>query len=399
MGLAYYACLDPLVIVKQGEPKQLKTASPPYATHGRGGDLLSAPLLAPEERAAIDSKRRPRIVRVEGAAWVEFFERVTVTLDRRGKTDWTARFPAGSHPMKALFFRPGEPPLDTLALPSDGGSGRAYLQLDEGGKIRYLEFSFRRYSDSDFRLGSGFSSYPKPPAVFLYPYRSVGLVVVLGGVVLYLFLPRKRRQPGSLRYDEWRVVLSDILGVVFTFFPLVISVLAVGGSLQALNEGWPLFLFLSPFFAGGLLVLWIAAWYGSYEVVPLQEGLGIETFRGKRLYRYGDMISFQPIVFAPPRWLIALSWVVVLASAGAARPGAVGSALLLSSSFGGNIGIRLRSGAMLYVSVTDQMGNISLKGFEGIMDVLRRRGVREITEAIVVRSLGFEVMGSERPAG
>ncbi len=38
------------------------------------------------------------------------------------------------------------------------------------------------------------------------------------------------------------------------------------------------------------------------------------------------------------------------------------------------------------------MGNTALKGFEGIIEALRTRGVKELGEIRIVRSLGMEIV-------
>jgi hypothetical protein len=399
MGMAYLACLDPVVIVKAYEEKRVKAHTPLYPPHVSGGDAFAGPLLSPEDQAVIKIKRQPEVLKVEGKAWMDFFQRVTATLEgSEGGTEWAGRFPSGRHPMKALFFRPDEHPLDTLPAIFTRKANRLYLMRDnDGTPPQYLEVDYRQYSDRDFRLGSGFSQYPEPPVSFLYPYRPMGLLIILAGVAFYLFLPRPGKRPGALCYDWWRVVLSDFLGVMFYLISIAVPIVAVGGTLQIFPEGFIIFLFVSPFFVGGMVILWICAWYGSYQILPAEEGIRITTFRGTRLYHYEDMNFFQPVVFMPPQWLIAASWMAVFASAGAARLGAAGRAFMLSSSSAGSIGIGLRNKAMLFVNVTDQMGGTSLKGFEQIVETLKRRRVRERRDAKTIRSLGLETLRFEVP--
>ena len=107
------------------------------------------------------------------------------------------------------------------------------------------------------------------------------------------------------------------------------------------------------------------------------------------------MAFFQRAVFKPPRWLIFLSWIGIFLSAGTARFGAAGRTLILASSAAGSIAISLKNGRLVFVNITDQMGNTALKGFEQIIGTLKRRGVPEKTGERVIRSLGFETLKLE----
>jgi hypothetical protein len=397
LGLLYLAALDPVVMVKPREEGRVKTpVTPDLPSEPREAPGMS--LLSPEDRARIQKNRQPVMIRVKGVEWEGFFRNVTDTVEGRERgREWTRRFPSERHAPRVLFFRPHEPPLDQLDLSLTKKNHRTYLVLDEDGPARYLEVDYRTYSDRDFRVGSGFNNYPEPPSYLLYPHRQAGFLVLAAGVALYALLPVRRRYPGALKYDRWRVIMGDIVGVSFLALPVVVSMVVVGGTLQAfsLSGGLLVFLLFSPMSLGGLLVLWVSAWYGGYQIVPAAEGLRIVTVRGERLYRYGDMSFFQPVVFVPPRWLIILSWVMVIMSAGAAI-GAAGRALMLSSSSAGSIGIRLKGKVTLFIAVTDQMGGTALKGFQGIVETLRERGVRESAGSRTIRSLGFEALGFEK---
>ncbi|HEY3275356.1 MAG TPA: hypothetical protein VGJ94_01955 [Syntrophorhabdaceae bacterium] len=393
IGTAYLACLDPVVIVKLYERKA-RALVPMSPVSDLSREAIPAePLLLPRDVNAFVAKKQPRILEVEGDEWTQFFERVYATIEgKKEGTPWSGRFPSGAHPMKVLFFRPYESPLDRLSFSSPGKAERFVLRRDDGGRPQYLEVDYRSYSDNDFRLGSGFSSYPKPPLVFLYPYRLAGLILVLIGVGFYLLLPWHVVHPGALRYDRWRIVVSDVLGAILFAFPVVVAVLVKGGTLQVFPDGFFVFLLFSPFFLGGLAVLWVSAWYGTYEILRTGEGLKIITPGKMRFFPYREMTFFQPVVFKPPRWLVILSWVAVLISAGTARLGAAGRAFMLSSSFTGSIAIGLRNGATVFITVTDQMGSTSLKGFDGILETLRRNGVGERRDVKTIRSLGLEIL-------
>jgi hypothetical protein len=72
--------------------------------------------------------------------------------------------------------------------------------------------------------------------------------------------------------------------------------------------------------------------------------------------------------------------------------GAAGRALMLSSSGARGIAVQLKSGGALFVNITDQMGGTAIKGFEAILEELRKKGIPEKSEERQIRSLGFETV-------
>ncbi len=199
--------------------------------------------------------------------------------------------------MKALFFHPDEYPLNTLPEIMHKTANRVYLKIITQDGPLYLNADYREYSNNDFHLGSGLSSYPKPPSFFLYPYRIPGLICIIGGILFYILLPCRARAANVLRYDRWRIMLGDFLAALFCAVPLVLPILIVGGTVQAITNGWPLFIFFCPLFICGIFLLWVAAWWGSYQIALLDQGIEVSSFAGKRFYAFGDMAHFQPVIF------------------------------------------------------------------------------------------------------
>jgi hypothetical protein len=393
IGLAYYAPLDPLVMVKPVEPEKIISKQvPPEGTGGAHPGLL-APLIPPEDRARLRPKREYLVLKVEGPIWRDFFTKVIETTKGRSRTgEWKWRFPADAHALPVLFFRPDERPLQTLSAYFRPNSERFRIMLEEGGKQAYLEIDYRTYSDSQFLIGSGMTSYPHPPARLFFPYRTTGLWIALAGLCFYFVLPAAKRLPGALCYDRWRVGLGDLVGYAFTLLPLALPIFVVGGTKQGYTEGWPLLLLFGLIVPLGLFSLYLTTWFGSFQLVLGDQELGIKSFRGVWNFNYEDMNYFQAVVIKPPRWLIILSWIMVLASAGAARLGAAGRAMLLGSSAASSLAIEMKSGQTLSITLSDQMGSGALKGFEQIAHTLKKQGVGEKKEERVIRSLGFETV-------
>ena len=255
-----------------------------------------------------------------------------------------------------------------------------------------MKAEYRFYSDEDFLIGSGFTNRPTPPTYMLFPYRKYSLWLLLCGFLLYAFLPLRKSHPDEIRYPRWRMVLGDIvallLSVPFFAFPFFMT----GGTLQAFTQGWPLFFFFWPIFFIGLWLWFISAWFASFSLLIGQDAIILSTYKGERKFLFRDMAYFQPVVFKPPKWLIAASWFAALSGRGSAAIGAAGRAMILGSSASGSIGIRMRDGSDVFINVTDQMGNNALKGFDTILKKFKANGVEEKDEVREIRSLGLETM-------
>jgi hypothetical protein len=301
------------------------------------------------------------------------------------------RLPSDKYPLGVLFFRPSEAPVDQLASLFAKSGDEVFLRLGAPGRAIYLKAQYRAYSDDDFHLGSGFTNYPTPPTDFLYPGRTWSPWVALAGLALYIVLPWPKRPSEALAYKRWRVVLCDVAALILTVpffaFPFFIT----GGTVQAITEGWPLFFFFWPVAFLGLVLVWLAEWYSSFALLPLDDRLRIWGPRGERDFPYAAMDFFQPVVIKPPKWLIVLSWVAALSGKGSARIGATGRAMMLSSAQWGSLAIRLKSGKDLFISITDQLGTDTL-GADRIVDALKKAGVKEVDDVREVRSLGLEMV-------
>ena len=343
--------------------------------------------------AYIVEKTKGRLVAGNDAQWAELFDAVAALA--QGKTlaePWKRRLPSDQHPGKVLFFRPEEAPVNALASYFARKHDAVHVVRAAGDKQQYLKAEYRYYSDEDFQLGSGFNNYPTPPTSLLYPYRRYSLWLILFGLAVYAFLPLRRAPPGAIRYPRWRMVLGDIvallMSVPFFAFPFLIT----GGTVQAFTQGWPLFFFFWPVLFLGLWLWFISAWFASFTLLIGPDRLSLSTYKGEGEFLYRDMAYFQPIVFKPPKWLIAASWLGALAGRGSAQIGAAGRAMILSSSAWGSLGIRMRDGSDVFLNITDQMGNDALKGLDTILENLRANGVEEKTEVREIRSLGLETM-------
>lgn len=343
--------------------------------------------------AYIGEKTKDRLVVAEGQQWQELFDASMAVAQGKAVAErWKKRFPSDKYPAKALFFKPSEPPIDSLTPHFRKHLDSVFLARSDGNRTQYLKAEYRSYKDEDFQLGSGFTQRPTPPSYMLFPYRQYSLWLILGGLLLYVFLPSPKRHPEAICYPRWRMVLGDLVALLLSIPFFALPFFITGGTLQTFTQGWPLFFFFWPVLLFGIWLWFISAWFASFSLVIGQDRLILSTYKGERQYLYKDMAYFQPVVFKPPKWLIVASWLAALSGKGSAQIGATGRAMILSSSATGSLGIRMNDGSDFFINITDQMGSDALKGLDRILMILKENGVEEKDEVREIRSMGLETM-------
>ncbi|MBI2831603.1 MAG: hypothetical protein HYX79_05025 [Chloroflexi bacterium] len=110
----------------------------------------------------------------EGNEWEGLFSHVMSITEGKGvPTEWSKRLPSDQHPMKVLFFRADEPPVNTFSKYFRKANDRVYVSRTKGDRTEYLELEYRVYSDDDFHFGSGLSNYPHPPTYLFFPLPNI----------------------------------------------------------------------------------------------------------------------------------------------------------------------------------------------------------------------------------
>ncbi len=342
----------------------------------------------------IAEKTRGSLVEVRGPAWENVFAGIKAAdANESGGKEWLNRVSADEKRWgftgKSFFFKPGEEPVAGISGRLRENAEILYLALGAGEAVSYLEAEFHVFSADDFHFGSGFSHMPKPPAAFLFPYRKFGLPAMLLGLALYVFLPRRKREKGAIAYPHWRLILGDfasfLLFVPFFAMPFFI----VGGSVQALTQGWMFCLVFWPLALLGLWLLRRNTWYAGYEIIARDKELSLRTGKKTRAIPYASIESLQPLDLRAPRWLVGLSALAALSGRGSASVGAGGRALLLAGSAYGGLGLRLKGGSRVYIWVTDAMGTAALKNACGLVKKLEEAGIAKVNEPERLRSIAI----------
>lgn len=334
-----------------------------------------------------------RLFMAEGQDWKDIFVNLKTFKDGQQIDDkWQSRLPSGQYPSSVFFFKPDETPVNSMNKYLTRQYDEVYLSLKIDDNSRYLRLQYRTYSDDDFHFGTGFSNYPTPPSHMLFPFRSYSLWLSLLGMLIYIFIPLPKKHPHAICYPRWRIIMGDIVALLmivpFFSFPFLI----VGGSLQTFTQGWPFLIMFWPILFLGIWLMTISAWFAGFSILMMEDRIAISTYKGEREFFYRDMEFFQPVIFKPPKWLIALLWLAALSGKGSSSIGATGRAMILMSSASGSIGIRLKNGADIFINITDQMGSNALKGFERILIKLKDNGVQEKGKVREIRSMGLETV-------
>jgi len=390
----FYVDFSPLVIVDIYEPDR--------DSQGKARKYAES-LLSDEDQKGLAKKKQAEIERdtitVDSNGWLEIYNHLNALKEGRSiPEEYKKRLPSDPYPMLVFFFKPVEMPVKKIAHQLKSDNQVLYLQVvDENNNQqlqnkdisktkKYLRLKYQVYSGDDFGFG-GLKSYPRPPTWMLYPYRKYSLFLFLIGLAFYIFLPLKKISPRAIKYPRWRIILGDLAATILTFIFFALPFFVIGSTQQVFSS---YIMFSSVFWLISLIGLYtikIALWYSSYQIEIADDGFKIADYRRIRNLRFDDIEYFQPVIFKPPKWLIVIAWISALSGKGSA-----GRALLLSSSETGAIAIKLKDGREFYITVTDQMGSTALKGFEKIIDILRRKGIKELEKVKEIRSMGMEVM-------
>jgi hypothetical protein len=261
LGTAKFAALKPLVTLQTidfaGEQRDVRTWTE------EGARLKGLPLAE-----YIAEKTKGASTDVSGPAWAALFAGLRAADANEGDArTWLERAPADERRWgfsnKSYFFRPEEAPVAAIAGKLARDADRVYVEMRRGETVEYLRAELHVFSGDDFHFGSGFSHMPKPPASFLFPYRRYSGLIALLGLAAYLFLPRHKKEKGAIFYPAWRNALGDFAAflLIVPFFAL--PFLIVGGTVQAVTQGWMLCLIFWPLALLGVWLLRIMAWYAD----------------------------------------------------------------------------------------------------------------------------------------
>ncbi|NPV91277.1 MAG: hypothetical protein HPY50_10960 [Firmicutes bacterium] len=274
-----------------------------------------------------------------------------------------------------VYFKPGELSFAEWGLlPVDGD--QLYVSTTAGGKTAYLLLYYQDYHAS---LNAFSNPYRSAPGWLYHPYRNAGIGVIAFGLLLYIFLPRRRSRPEDIAYSRGSMLAGDVAAVIlllpFYVLPFIIS----GGTVQAFTAMWPITLAMWLLAFLSVALLYYNAWNSSYRIELTPGALHLVTFKGVRECRFDEITAANIVSLRNPGWFRKLFLAVALLSLFSGRGGSLqpaGSALLAESAAYSGLEIQAGGGKPLYIWFSDQRGAVIIPNFERVLQAIEAAGVR-----------------------
>lgn len=322
-----------------------------------------------------------KLTRVTGNQWPQFF--MDVQLASSGEYE---RSPYGkrvsekdkdsfwiaSGPVE-VFFKPEEIPTREWGLrPHDGAD--AYISIHTQRSMQYLHLRYHDYNSSITAMSA---PYRVAPGWLLHPYRNVGIAVIAMGFILYLGIPRRKKDGEDISYSTGSMFASDlaagILLLPFYGLPFLIN----GGTVQALTGMWVISLLMWILALLCIVLLYYNAYYASYRIGLTEESLRLISFKGLREISFREVEQVNLISLRNPGWFRKLSLAMAFFSmmGGGASTQPAGSAMLTASAVYGGLEIQTGTGKPLYIWFTNQNGSVIIRNFEKVIKAMEKEGI------------------------
>lgn len=336
-------------------------------------------------------KTAGQITVVDGGEWERFFQQVRLASNgeyessqfgSRVSEEDKDDFWKPTRPVQ-VFFKPEEMPYTQWGLVESDGQ-TAYISTDSGSETLYLCLKYHDYQTS---VGAMSSPYRVAPGWLYHPYRTIGIMIMILGLLLYIFLPRRQKLPDDISYSTGSMVAGDLVGVIllapFYGLPYLIN----GGTIQAFTGLWPITLVMWMIACICISLFYSNAWSASYRIELTPQALSVVTFKGVKELRFDEMAGVDLVTLRNPGWFrklfLAVAFLsVVGGSASSTQP--VGSALLAEAAAYGGLAInRSNGGKPVYIWFSDQRGAVLINNFNRVQEAIAVSGVpfnKEIKE-------------------
>ncbi|MDD2585021.1 MAG: hypothetical protein PHT79_01665 [Syntrophomonadaceae bacterium] len=381
VGLALFFYVAPAMISvtavdwEQEQADELKSSSG-FVT-GEDRRLSQLPLT---EYIAL--KTEGNVKEVNPEQWTDFFAKVSLASNgqwnnspyenRISKQDkdpfWKPTRPV------PVFFKPEELPYQEWGLvPAE--NARIFLAVNNEGITSYLRLDYEDYQSTVTAMSK---PYRAAPGWLYHPYRLLGIGFIITGLLFYLFLPRRKRQPEDIAYASGRLIAGDIVALIILVLFYGLAFLINGGTVQSVTGLWPISLIMWFFALFGVLLLYYSAWYASYQIELTPEALYLVTFKGVRECCFNEMASVELVSLRNPGWFRKLFIALALLSlvGGRSSPQPAGSALLAASAAYDGLEIRGHGGKPIYIWFTDQMGHTIIPNFDRVLQAIHKAGIQ-----------------------
>ncbi len=278
-----------------------------------GSEMLKDVDLASETRGKLDDyiahETEGRLIVVSGPEWEGLWNDISATVQGNAPSSaWAGRRGVEAHE-RYVYLPTGSGPLGQLTGDWPQDYLQAYVRIDpvsQERNPRYLNVDMA--DQSDIRDGA--------PTHITYPYRTYGAVILLGGLLFYILVPRRIRPETGMFYQAraagW---IPDLLAAfcsgAFFGMPFLITGDAKGGPLS--SALWPVTVVLWGMAGGFAVIFVITAWYQTRCVRWDDDGITVETWGGPPKYiRADELETVGPYMLEAPRWLRTLAWIIAI---------------------------------------------------------------------------------------
>lgn len=381
IGLALFFYVAPAMIsvtaIHWGQEQAAELKSPTGLVSEERQRLSQLPL---DEYIRV--KTQGKVMAVDSGQWEKFFTQVQIASNGQyGSSAFGNRVseadkdkfwePIG--PVR-VFFQPKEIPYAEWGLREKDGN-YVYISTSAGGKPAYFRLDYWDYSTS---VGAMSSPYRVAPGRLFHPYRTSGILVMVMGLMLYLFLPRHKKQPEEVAYSSGSMLAGDLVAVILLLPFYGLPYLINRGTVQAFTGLWPITAIMWTIAVFCVILLYYNAWYASYRIELTPEALFIVSFKGIRECPFRDIAAVNIVSLSNPGWfrklILAVAILAVLSGRRSSQP--MGSAMLTATAAYGGIEICRKSGGKpVYIWATDQMGGIIIHNIDRVLEAFEGAGV------------------------
>lgn len=324
-----------------------------------------------------------QVISVDSDKWADFFAQVRLASmweyerssfgDRVSEED-KDDFWKPTRPVE-VFFKPDEIPYAQWGLrPGDGQS--AYISTNSGSETIYLRVKYHDYQTS---VGAMYSPYRTAPGWLYHPYRTIGIMIMILGLLLYIFLPRRKKMPDDISYSTGSMVAGDLVGLILLLPFYGLPYLVNGGTVQAITGLWPITLAMWFIACISIYLFYSNAWNASYRIEMTPEALYLVTFKGVKEIQFSEMAVVNQVALRNPGWFRKLFLAVAFLSVFSGRATSTqpaGSALLAATaSYGGLEIVENSGGKPVYIWFSDQIGNVIINNFDSVAEAMQAAGV------------------------
>ncbi len=322
-----------------------------------------------------------RTIDVAGADWEAFFAKALADQSGAVPKEWKFRHPKDWIYQDSLYFRPNEPPFLQIS-----GSMRQnetyYLHL--ASKDQWLELWYAAPYEIGY-LGGG--RIRERPTAMTYPLSLPGQILMALSILVYIAFPWPKEGTIVVQMSKWRIFAMDLAACLMIIPFFVMPAFIVGSFQEAIVYYWFLTIWFFILSGLGLLMLYWGYRYASKRLYVYADRFRL--YRGTRFedYPFAEILSIEPLVIRPPKWLIVLTFMSAMAGGSAAqRAGQAGRGMLLAASQSDGLRITLKNGLRSCMWFGDSFGGKIVKNYSLIPQAIEKAQLPLVKEVQELRA-------------